>query len=68
MRLPSLRPARVAFVTALVTGVAMIATSIHGMLGIDRRLEQAAQAAQPAPTSHVVPVRDANCAHAERRV
>ena len=40
------RSARVAFATALATGVALVGVSVHGMLGIDRQLERTAQAAQ----------------------
>jgi hypothetical protein len=60
MRLPSLRPARVAFVSTLVAGVAMIGASVHGMLGIDRQLENAAQAAQRAQP-HTLRVRGVDC-------
>jgi hypothetical protein len=66
MRLP--RPARVVFVTALVSGVAMIAASVNGMLGIDRELSRSAQAAQPAQITHDVPVRGMYCTHPPRRV
>jgi hypothetical protein len=55
MRMPSLRPARVAFVAALAAGAGMIGASVHGMLGIDRQLQHAAQAAQhSAPAPHFV--------------
>jgi hypothetical protein len=65
MRMP-LRPARVAFVTALVSGVAMIGASVHGMLGIDRQLEHSAQAAQRTTAPHFI--RGADCPHASSRV
>jgi hypothetical protein len=65
MRLP--RPARVVFVTALVSGVAMIAASVNGILGIDRELSRSAQAAQPAPITHDVKIRDTYCTHPARR-
>jgi hypothetical protein len=65
MRLP--RPARVLFVTALVSGVAMIAASVNGMLGIDRQLTRSAQAAHPAPLMHDIKARDAYCTHPARR-
>ena len=69
MRMRPLRPARVAFVTALVVGVAMIAASVHGMLGIDRQLEQSAQAVRHAPAAyHVLHVRDTYCPHPARRI
>jgi hypothetical protein len=66
MRMRPPRATRVAFVTALVAGVAMIGASVHGMLGIDRELQQSAQAA-PAP-HHVVQVRDTYCPRPARRV
>jgi hypothetical protein len=62
MRVRPVRPARVAFVTALVSGAAMIGASVHGMLGIDHRLEQSAQASQRAAAPHVVRVRAVDCA------
>jgi hypothetical protein len=66
MRMPSVRPARIAFVTTLVAGVAMIGASVHGMLGIDRQLEHAAQAAQqarPQSQPHTLRVRGVDCDH-----
>jgi hypothetical protein len=64
MRTPSRRTARVAFVSTLVAGVAMIGASVHGMLGIDRQLEHAARAAQTAqPQSHTLRVRGVDCHH-----
>jgi len=60
--MPFRRPARIAFVSTLVAGVAMIGASVHGMLGIDRQLEHAAQAAQRAqPQSHTLRVRGVDC-------
>jgi hypothetical protein len=63
-----LRPARIAFVTALVAGVAMIAASVHGMLGIDRQLEQRAGGPARPATYRVLHVRDTYCPHRARRV
>jgi hypothetical protein len=68
MRMRPLRPARVAFVTALVSGAAMIGASVHGMLGIDRQLERSAQAAQPAPATHVIRARGIDCVHRPTRI
>jgi hypothetical protein len=67
MRVPSMRPARIAFVSTLVAGVAMIGASVHGMLGIDRQLEHAARAAQtvqPQSQPHTLRVRSVDCDHA----
>jgi hypothetical protein len=61
---PSRRTARVAFVSTLVAGVAMIGASVHGMLGIDRQLEHAARAAQtaePQSQPHTLRVRGIDC-------
>jgi hypothetical protein len=70
MVLRPLRPARVAFVTALVAGVAMIGASVHGMLGIDRQLERSAQTAAPhsAPAFETIHVRGVYCQHPARQV
>jgi hypothetical protein len=68
MRMRSLRPARVAFVAALVSGAAMIGASVHGMLGIDRQLEHSAQAAQRTTTPHVIRVRGVDCTHRVARI
>jgi hypothetical protein len=68
MRLRALRPARVAFVTALVSGVAMIGASVHGMLGIDRQLERSAQAATHRPAPDVMRVRGVDCTHRPERI
>ena len=61
MRTRPLRAARVVFVAALVSGAAMIGASVHGMLGIDRQLEHAAQAAQHTRAPHVIRVRGVDC-------
>jgi hypothetical protein len=64
MRVPSMRPARVAFVSTLVAGVAMIGVSVHGMLGIDHQLEhstQAAQRAQPPSRPQMLRIRGVDC-------
>lgn len=63
MRMRPLRPARVAFVAALVSGAAMIGASVHGMLGIDRQLAQSAQASQRAAPPHLIRVRGVDCTH-----
>ena len=68
MRLRALRPARVAFVTALVSGVAMIGASVHGMLGIDRQLERSAQAAAHGSAPDVTRVRGVDCTHRAERI
>jgi hypothetical protein len=58
--------ARVAFVTALVAGVAMIAASVHGMVGIDHQLQHSAQAAQRTAAPHFI--RSTDCPRASSRV
>ena len=68
MRMRPLRPARVAFVAALVSGAAMIGASVHGMLGIDRQLEHAAQAAQRTTAPQMIRVRGVDCTHRAARV
>jgi hypothetical protein len=68
MRLRALRPARVAFVTALVSGVAMIGASVHGMLGIDRQLQRSAQAAAQKAAPDVMRVRGVDCTHRAERI
>jgi hypothetical protein len=68
MRMRPPRPARAALVTALVSGVAMIGASVHGMLGIDRQLERSAQAATHVPAVHDFRIRDVYCPHPAGKV
>ena len=47
---------RSAFAAALCAGVAMVGTSVHGLLGVDAELQRSALAAQQTIEDHSVRV------------